>query len=369
MTGWWSSIELSLAGALAPALIYALVTVLHVLLPARLVPGYLLDAQAQPIRYRINGLPVAVVVMGLWYALGAWQVLPWDWLYQQRWSAVLGACGLGLIYTLVLVLPEPATGKGWLRELFLGRRDNRQYGRGVDAKMLLYLLGVVLLILNALSAAAHHRLEFGALANPGVTLHLVLLLWFAFDYLVFERVHLYTYDLFAEKLGFKLAWGCLCFYPFFYPIGLWTAAPLATPWVIASAGGWWLTLSALVFFSGWCLARGANMQKYRFKLDPQRSFLGIAPEALGQGEARLLVSGFWGVARHVNYLGEILMALGLAAALGHFLSPWAWLYPLYYVLLLVPRERDDDARCAAKYGVLWEEYRRRVRRRIVPGLY
>ena len=46
-----------------------------------------------------------------------------------------------------------------------------------------------------------------------------------------------------------------------------------------------------------------------------------------------------------------------------------WLYPLYYVALLVPRERDDDRRCAAKYGALWEAYRAKVPRRIVPWLY
>jgi delta14-sterol reductase len=46
-----------------------------------------------------------------------------------------------------------------------------------------------------------------------------------------------------------------------------------------------------------------------------------------------------------------------------------WLYPLYYVLLLGTRERDDDRRCAEKYGAVWEEYRKRVPWRIVPGIY
>ena len=49
--------------------------------------------------------------------------------------------------------------------------------------------------------------------------------------------------------------------------------------------------------------------------------------------------------------------------------PGPWLYPLYYVALLLPRERDDDRRCAAKYGPLWERYRERVPRRILPRVY
>ena len=83
----------------------------------------------------------------------------------------------------------------------------------------------------------------------------------------------------------------------------------------------------------------------------------------------MLVSGFWGLSRHINYLGELLMAsaLTLASATRHAL--WPWLYPLYYVVLLVPRQLDDDRRCAEKYGPLWKDYRERVRWRIVPFIY
>jgi len=38
-------------------------------------------------------------------------------------------------------------------------------------------------------------------------------------------------------------------------------------------------------------------------------------------------------------------------------------------VLLLPRERDDDARCAAKYGALWQQYVQRVPYRIIPGVY
>ena len=184
------------------------------------------------------------------------------------------------------------------------------------------------------------------------------------DYLIFERVHLYTYDLFAERVGFKLGWGCLTFYPYFYAVGLWAVAG-ETPGLRSPA---WLALSAAVFFTGWALSRGANLQKYSFKRAPARRFLGlIEPRIVSDGERHLLCSGFWGLSRHINYLGEILMGTGLTLALGHPEAWLPWLYPLYYVALLVPRERDDDRRCAAKYGALWDEYRARVPRRMCPG--
>ena len=38
-----------------------------------------------------------------------------------------------------------------------------------------------------------------------------------------QVMHLYTYDLFCEKLGFKICWGCFAWYPFYYCIGVWPA--------------------------------------------------------------------------------------------------------------------------------------------------
>ncbi|MBT5209326.1 MAG: ergosterol biosynthesis protein, partial [Halieaceae bacterium] len=64
-----------------------------------------------------------------------------------------------------------------------------------------------------------------------------------------------------------------------------------------------------------------------------------------------------------------LMASGIALGVGYPGAIWPWLYPLYYVVLLFPRERDDDRRCAAKYGALWQEYTSRVKHRIIPYIY
>jgi protein-S-isoprenylcysteine O-methyltransferase Ste14 len=42
---------------------------------------------------------------------------------------------------------------------------------------------------------------------------------------------------------------------------------------------------------------------------------------------------------------------------------------LYYVGLFLPRERDDERMCKAKYGDVWTEYVKAVPYRIVPGVY
>lgn len=358
---------MTLEGFLAPLGVYAVVTLLHLIVPARTVDGYVIDpATGKPHRYRLNGLIVFVLTIALWAFACSQGWLAWDFFWTTRWEGLAGACVFGLLFTAAVVLPEPSTGKGLLADLFLGRAPNPQWlGGRIDAKMWLYMIGATMLGLNIYSFAAHHVLTYPGDPSPGVALYAALFTFFLVEYLFFERVHLYTYDFFAERMGFKLGWGCLLFYPYFYTIGLWSTAELPNPHTPAAM----LVAAAIVFFAGWSLARGANMQKYTFKRDPTTKFLGIAPEILTDGKHKLLVNGFWGVSRHVNYLGEFLMAIGLALALGYPTHIGPWLYPLYYVALLVPRQIDDDRRCAEKYGALWREYARRVPYRIVPGLY
>lgn len=358
---------MTLAGFFAPWGVFALVTLLHLVVPARTVEGYVVDpATGRPYRYRLNGLIVYWLTIGLWAAACAIGLLPWDFFWTTRWEGLAGACVFGLLFTFAVVLAAPPTGKGPLADLFLGRIANPQWlGGRVDAKMWLYLIGATMLGLNVYSFAMHHFLAFPDDPSPGIVLYAALFTFFLSEYLFFERVHLYTYDFFAERVGFKLGWGCLLFYPYFYGVGLWATADLPNPQTPAVI----LAAAAVLFFSGWALARGANMQKYTFKRDPNAKFLGIAPQVLSDGKHKVLVNGFWGVARHVNYLGEFLMAIGLTLALGYPGHIAPWLYPLYYVALLVPRQIDDDRRCAQKYQALWSDYVKRVPYRIVPGLY
>jgi hypothetical protein len=356
-----------LLGFSTPALIYLAIFILNALLPGRWVTGYVSkENSSKKLRYRLNGLLVLFMVILSWILFCHFGILAWDWFYECRWYGLAGAITFGLIFSLVLVLPHPRVKNSFLSDFYLGRMKNPQlWGGRVDAKMWLYLVGAIMLELNVLSFTAHHCIVYGAQASPGVYLAALLLSFFVIDYLTFEEVHLYTYDFVAERVGFKLGWGCIAFYPFFYAIPLWTTVDLPNPHTPGSL----LLICTLLFFICWSFSRGANLQKYFFKKDPKRVFLGITPETLTDGNKSILVNGFWGLSRHINYLGEIGMAVSVVLCTGYPFTIWPWLYPLYYVALLFPRQLADDKRCALKYGELWVQYQKKVPNRIIPRIY
>lgn len=350
-----------------PYLLYATIFLLNGYLPGRWVYGYITRPDSsEKMKYRLNGLFVLLFMVLLWILLGYTGLISYDWLYRYRWFELAGAFSFGIVFSLLMVLPYPSVTKSFWADLFLGRIENFQFLDGrIDAKMWLYLVGAVVLELNVLSFTSYHWMLYGENASPGIFLTAFLLTYFVVDYLTFEEVHLYTYDLFAERVGFKLGWGCLVFYPYFYAVSLWSTAGLPNP----QTPTWLFVIYGLIFFAGWSLSRGANLQKFFFKKNPQKAFLGIVPETISDGNRLLLVNGFWGLSRHINYLGEILMGIGIILCAGYPTLIWPWLYPLYYVLLLFTRQMDDDKRCSLKYGKLWVEYKQKVPYKIIPFIY
>jgi protein-S-isoprenylcysteine O-methyltransferase Ste14 len=126
----------------------------------------------------------------------------------------------------------------------------------------------------------------------------------------------------------------------------------------------------MVHFAGYAIFVQANRQKNRFRRDPEGCIIWGKPAKYMDTErgTRLLTSGFWGLARHMNYLGDWIIALswGLLCGLGSVIP---YFYPAWFAFLLMTRERRDDRWCAVKYGDDWQRYKAKVRWRIIPGVY
>lgn len=72
----------------------------------------------------------------------------------------------------------------------------------------------------------------------------------------------------------------------------------------------WVAISGILLLkaAGYLTFRGSNSQKDLFRRDPDHPKVRSLQTLQTERGRRLLVSGWWGVARHINYFGDWLMA-------------------------------------------------------------
>lgn len=208
------------------------------------------------------------------------------------------------------------------------------------------------------------------------------------DALYMEPAILTTIDLTTDGFGFMLSFGDLVWVPFTYSL---SARYLSVHPV--QLGPLYIALILAVQASGYYIFRASNSEKNRFRTNPNDPSVQHLSYIQTQQGSKLLTSGWWGQARHINYLGDWLMSWSYSLptlAAGYKLTPtilypgtrlvstegmagWGmpvtYFFMVYFAVLLIHRERRDEEKCRRKYGKDWEEYCRLVRWRIVPGLY
>jgi len=188
-----------------------------------------------------------------------------------------------------------------------------------------------------------------------------------------ELGYMSTIDIMVDRAGYYLCWGCLVYVPGLYasvslylvrhPVHLGT--PLAL--TIASIG---LAAIATNYIADWqkqsaresdgeCLIWGRKPDVIRAKY------------TLTDGSSRtslLLVSGWWGVARHFHYVPELTLAFcWTVPSLFENLMPYS--YVIFLFILLTHRTFRDDDKCNKKYGIHWDEYKKRVPYKMIPGIF
>lgn len=251
---------------------------------------------------------------------------------------------------------------------------------------------------------AHQYKSYGYVTDSIVLITAFQVLY-VLDSFWMESAILTTMDITTDGFGFMLAFGDLVWVPFIYTL---QAHYLA---VYPVSLGLYGTIAILgVVTVGYYIFRSTNNEKNRFRTDPNDprvSHLKYIETASG---SKLLVSGWWGTARHINYFGDWIMAWayclptgiagyivqhssevpgsGMSAADGSYVykgngvttevvqgeaKGWGmiitYFYVIYFGILLIHRERRDEAKCIRKYGEDWKRYTKIVRSRIIPGIY
>ena len=202
---------------------------------------------------------------------------------------------------------------------------------------------------------------------------LVLQLLYTAKFFWWETGYLASLDIMHDRAGFYICWGVLVWLPSVY-----TCSTLYLVHQDHSLG-WPVTVLLIVLGSAFIFMNYfADAQRQRVRAtEGDTTIWGRKPELIhtrystAQGDEKqslLLVSGFWGIGRHFHYVPEWLGALlwTVPVLFDHILP---YFYVIFLFILLFHRSFRDEVRCQKKYGHYWEEYKKKVPYKFIPGIY
>lgn len=321
--------------------------------------------------YRLNGIH-AYVISHIAFAVGYFYFkLPVSFVYDH--FLALAAAAVVFSFTLSMYLYARSFRRGSLLALggnsgnviydwFMGRELNPRNGPfdwKVFCELRPGLIGWV--IINYCMLVKQYEI------HGYVTTSMILVCFFQFLYILdalwFEQAILTTMDIVHDGFGFMLAFGDLAWVPFTYSLQARYLVDHPTHLT------WYATVGIIVLnILGYVIFRGSNSEKDQFRCDPNHPSVRDLKTLPTERGTRLIISSWWGVCRHPNYVGDLIMALSwcLPCGVSHILP---YFYVIYFSGLLIHRQLRDEHHCKEKYGMDWDKFCKIVRWRLIPYVY
>jgi 7-dehydrocholesterol reductase len=257
--------------------------------------------------------------------------------------------------------------------MFMGVELNPRFGEWFDFKLFHNgRPGIIAWTLINLSMAAKQYELHGHVTNSMVGVNILHAIYVV-DFFWNENWYLRTIDIAHDHFGYYLAWGDSVWLPYMYTL---QSFYLVTNPVELSVP-YFIFVVAIGLF-GYAIFRSVNDQKDKFRHSKGKCHIWGSPARYIEctfmtsdgvtSKSFLLTSGWWGLSRHFNYVGDLLISLAFCMCCGtrHLLP---YFYIIYMTILLVHRVGRDDVRCRQKYGKYWEEYCATVPAKILPYVY
>ncbi|KAJ4461857.1 putative 7-dehydrocholesterol reductase [Paratrimastix pyriformis] len=363
---------------------YVLNVALYLFFPGKYCKGQLTPA-GHLLEYYVNGFQVWVLTILAFFGCAYIGLFPLTiiadyWAPMLLWLNVFGYTLTGFAYVKAHLFPtHPDDNKfsgSFLYDLCMGIEFNPRIGKWFDFKLFHNgRPGINAWCLINISFAAKQYQTYGFVTNSMIIVNLLQALYVG-DFFYNESWYTRTIDICHDHFGYYLAWGDLVWLPQMYTL---QAHYLATHPVVLSTPAVVLLLGMGCL--GYYIFRGANHQKDAFRAAKGKcniwgrpaKFL-EAPFTTADGQhhvSQLLYSGFWGLAHHFNYVGDLLMssAYCLAAGLTGLADGLPYFYIVYMTALLVHRIIRDQGRLSAKYGPVWDKYCKLVPWKLCPYLW
>lgn len=341
---------------------------LWAILPGPVVQGAPIHGNKKhTLGYKLNGHLTFWVVIGLVFGLK----IPLN-EYLYRYYEPLAICDIILCFLLSTymygksfasnsILAKGGDSGNPIYDYFIGRELNPRLGF-FDWKVFCELRpGLIGWMLLNIACAQEQLAQYGSISGSMWLINIFQAIY-VWDALYQERAILTTMDVTTDGFGYMLVFGDLAWVPFTYSV--------QAKYLVhhdPNLSNQVLTAILAFYILGFYIFRGANGQKDKFRRNPNDPKVSHLLYLQTKRGTKLLTSGWWGMARKINYTGDWIMGLTWCMVCG-WNSIVPYYYAIYFAILLIHRSIRDDEMCAHKYGDDWLEYKRQVPYRFIPGL-
>ncbi|KAJ2918430.1 hypothetical protein MD484_g1922, partial [Candolleomyces efflorescens] len=367
---WWKSLW-DTEATLMYLGFYAFCVLAWAILPGDWVDGTVLRTGGT-IKYKINAFSTYLLTMGIVTGL-IYRDGPQSFTFiYEKWVGFVTAAVLMSIFQANLcylasfrpgaILALGGNSGNIIYDWYIGRELNPAIG-SFDLKTFNEIRpGLILWALLDISMLCEQAVRRGRFANATDSMWVVFTfhMWYIVDCLYNEPGIFTMMDITTDGFGFMLSVGDLAWVPFTYSL---QARYLAFNHLELGLYGTAGVVAVKVL--GYYIFHEANSEKNNFRNGSNPKNLKTMDTKRG---TKLLISGWWGLCQHPNYLGDLLMALSWSLATG-FDTPITYFYPAYFTVLLIHRQMRDDEACEAKYGEDWKRYKKLVPYKIFPYIY
>ncbi|BBN01504.1 7-dehydrocholesterol reductase [Marchantia polymorpha subsp. ruderalis] len=353
---------------------------LQVALPGEEYLGPLSPTGHRPV-YKRNGFSAFIVTMVTYYVLWREKVfnpaIVYDHLGEILSALIFGSLAFCVLLYIKGHLAPSSTDGGTsgnvLVDFYWGMELYPRIGKWFDIKQFTNCrFGMMSWEVLALTYCIK-QVELDGKLSDSMLVNTVLMSVYIAKFFWWEPGYMASMDIAHDRAGFYIVWGCLVWVPCIYTSpGMYLVKhPVELGWPVATL----ITLAGLtcIYINYECdyqrqLFRHTGGTAKIWGQVPTKIVAHYTTEAGEPKQSILLTSGWWGVSRHFHYVPEILAAFfwSLPALFSNF-APY--FYTVFLTILLFDRAKRDDQRCRAKYQKYWDQYCKKVRYAIVPGIY
>jgi len=354
---------------------YSIQLLLHIIVPGYNFLGWPLP-NGDRLYYKVNGLGCYFFTISLFFGsiyLGyltpsvASSIIH-NWGSITLTHNIFGFLLAGFLHIKGLFFNKGNPSGNALVDYFYGYEMNPRFYNIISSDVKWFMEGRALILwtIHCFLFGFAQYSQLGSI-SPAMFLSVLLHFLYVLHYFVFETNVLAMVDFTADHMGWMLGWGNAMIVPFayvmpeFYILKNNNQAPTA-----------YFVGIFVLYAIGYFIFANSNLQKKRFRQDPNASIWGKPPKVLKTENGRnLLLSGWWGVARKINYTGDLIQAycFGLATFPWPSFSLIPFTNALFLTGVTVQRETRDNRWCKAKYGKDWDTYCKLVPYKMIPFVY